>query len=314
MKDIDLTTIRLFVAVCESRSILRVSERENMVPSAITKRLANLEKDAGAPLLKRIRRGVEPTSAGLALAEKARGLLKEAQRVAEQLNDAKMGESSLIRIVASASSLAGRLTDDINQFMARPENAHVRIQLEQQASRNAVSAVRDGTISFVVVWDAMDLSGLQTHPYVPDHSVVVVHHRHPLAKLDEVTLNDCLEYEVIGLHSIRLTESLMQRTGSIKNHTLRLRAEVPSFELAFRLVAAGLGVCIATKEAADPLSGLYNLAVIPIKDKWAKRRHVICYRDEQSLTPAGKLLVKHLTDLAKPKVGLFPVLWNKSNT
>ena len=45
MKDLDLTTIRLFVAVCESRSILRVSERENMVPSAITKRLANLEDE-----------------------------------------------------------------------------------------------------------------------------------------------------------------------------------------------------------------------------------------------------------------------------
>lgn len=312
MKDIDLTTIRLFVAVCESRSILRVSERENMVPSAITKRLAQLEKDAGAELLKRVRRGVEPTAAGLALAEKSRGLLKEAVKVAEQLNDAKRTETQLVRIVASASSLSGRLTDDINQFLGRAENANIRVQLEQQSSRNAVSAIRDGTISFGVVWDAMDLSGLQTLPYLPDHSVAVVHPRHPLLKKAEVTLSDCLDYDIIGLHSIRLMESLMQRTGTIKQHQLRLRAEVPNFELAYRMVAAGVGVCISTRESAEPYTDLYKVAVIPLQDKWAKRRHAICFRDEQSLTPAGRLLIQHLSDVAKPKVGSFSVSWSKT--
>ena len=34
MKDLDLTTLRLFVAVCDARSIARVGERENTVPSA----------------------------------------------------------------------------------------------------------------------------------------------------------------------------------------------------------------------------------------------------------------------------------------
>jgi DNA-binding transcriptional LysR family regulator len=312
MKDLDLTTIRLFVAVCESRSILRVSERENMVPSAITKRLAQLEKDAGTPLLKRVRRGVEPTAAGLSLAEKARGLLKEAQNVAEQLADARLNETQLVRIVASASSLSGRLTDDINQFLARAEHAHIRVQIEQQSSRNAVSAVRDGTISFGVVWDAMDLSGLQTQPYLPDHSVAVVHPRHPLIKRSEVSLNDCLEYDIIGLHSIRLMESLMLRTGSIKNANLRLRAEVPSFELAYRMVAAGVGICLSTRESAEIYAQLFPVAIIPLQDKWAKRRHAICFRDEESLTPAGRLLVQHLTEVSKPKLGAFSVQWNKS--
>ena len=312
MKDVDLTTIRLFVEVCETRSILRVSERENMVPSAITKRLAQLEKEAGAPLLKRIRRGVEPTSAGLALAESARGLLKEAQKVAERLNEAKLTETQLVRIVASASSLSGRLTDDINQFLARHENANIRVQIEQQSSRNAVAAIRDGTISFGVVWDAIDLSGLQTMPYLADHSVAVVHHRHPLVKKEELSLSDCLEYDIIGLHSIKLMESLMQRTGTIKNSHIRLRAEVPSFEHAYRMVSAGVGICISTRESAEPFADLYKLAIIPLKDKWAKRRHAICFRDEQSLTPAGKQLIHHLSEAAKPKVGTFAMSWTRT--
>ena len=45
MTDLDLTTLRLFVNVCESRSIQRVAEREKMDRSAITKRLAKLENN-----------------------------------------------------------------------------------------------------------------------------------------------------------------------------------------------------------------------------------------------------------------------------
>ena len=47
MRDLDLTTLRLFVYVCESGSLVRASERANIVASAISKRLAQLEERLG---------------------------------------------------------------------------------------------------------------------------------------------------------------------------------------------------------------------------------------------------------------------------
>lgn len=67
MKRIDLVSMRLFVAVCETGEIAKGVERENLVASAVSKRLAELKQLFGLPLLERGIRGVKPTAAGEAL-------------------------------------------------------------------------------------------------------------------------------------------------------------------------------------------------------------------------------------------------------
>ena len=64
MADLDIKTLRLLVAVCEQRNIRRAAEQEHIEPSAISKRIAQLESSLGTTLLMRGRRGVLPTPAG----------------------------------------------------------------------------------------------------------------------------------------------------------------------------------------------------------------------------------------------------------
>ena len=56
MRDLDLTTLRLFLTVCETRNIARAAEIHNIVASAISKRLLQLEDSVGNVLLERRRR------------------------------------------------------------------------------------------------------------------------------------------------------------------------------------------------------------------------------------------------------------------
>ena len=72
MRDLDLTTLRLFVSVCETRNIARAAEQASLVGSAISKRIAQLEDTVGVKLLQRRKHGVEPTAAGQTLLEHAR--------------------------------------------------------------------------------------------------------------------------------------------------------------------------------------------------------------------------------------------------
>ena len=51
MRDLDLTSLRLFVAVCDSRNIARAAADASLVGSAVSKRLAQLEEQLGTPLL-----------------------------------------------------------------------------------------------------------------------------------------------------------------------------------------------------------------------------------------------------------------------
>src|SRR6516225_8148873 len=87
MRDLDLTTLRLFVAVCETQNMARAGEQEHIVASAISKRLAQLEETVGATLLERQRRGVTPTPAGEIVLTHARAMLAAADRVARDMED-----------------------------------------------------------------------------------------------------------------------------------------------------------------------------------------------------------------------------------
>ena len=53
MRDLDMTSLRLYVTVCETGNISRAAERASIVGSAISKRLAQLEDTVGTPLLVR---------------------------------------------------------------------------------------------------------------------------------------------------------------------------------------------------------------------------------------------------------------------
>ena len=74
-RQIDLTSLQLFVAVCESGSIGRAAEREFIAASAISKRLSDLEGALGTTLLHRHTRGVRLTPAGEGLLHHARAVL-----------------------------------------------------------------------------------------------------------------------------------------------------------------------------------------------------------------------------------------------
>ena len=84
MKDLDLTTLRLFVEVCDSKSIKRVAERAQVDASSLTRRLTKLEEQLETRLLKRVRQGVEATPEGALFSEQARRLVMDARKLSDR--------------------------------------------------------------------------------------------------------------------------------------------------------------------------------------------------------------------------------------
>lgn len=126
VKDLDLTSLRYFVAVCDTGNITRAAEQENLVASAISKRLAQLEEDLGVPLLERRRRGVAPTAAGEALLEHSRAILANATRIVQDVASFGGVQLGQVRLLATVSSIAEQLPDDVAAFMQMPEHRRIR--------------------------------------------------------------------------------------------------------------------------------------------------------------------------------------------
>jgi DNA-binding transcriptional LysR family regulator len=294
LRDLDLTTLRLFVTVCETGNIARAGEKANIVGSAISKRLAQLEETVGTPLLMRKRHGVAPTEAGQALLEHARSMLASAARIERDMGAFAAGVRGQVRILASASALAESLADDVAAFLKHPKHRSIQVDLEERVSPDIVRGIREGVASLGVCWDAADIGNLQSRPYRSDHLTMVVPQKHPLASRKKLRFEETLDHEHVSLPVNSAVQVLIHRAAAQLGRTIRQRIVVTNFEAALRVVRAGLAISLVPHEVAEIYAQAYGLKIIPLAEPWAERRFIVLYRDADSLSPAAQLLAEHL--------------------
>ncbi|QCP53557.1 LysR family transcriptional regulator [Trinickia violacea] len=299
MRDIHLKTLRLLVSVCEHRNMARAAAEEHIEPSAISKRIAQLEHDLGVPLLVRTRRGVQPTPAGVALVEHAKSVLFTMDRIASDVAAYGSGLRGSVSVCASASAIAEALLDDIASFMRMPAHENIRVNVEERLSLDLVRRLREGAASIGVCWDNADIEGLQSRPYRQDRLALAVHPDHPLASRKSLTFEQTLDHEHVGLPPATAVHTMLQHAAARNGRTVSYRAIVSNFDAAFRVVAANLGISVVPAVVGETYKRLLNVKVIPLTDRWAARRFIVCFKDFDALQPAAQRMVNHLAECAK---------------
>jgi DNA-binding transcriptional LysR family regulator len=294
LRDLDLTSLRLFVSVCETGNIARAGEKANIVGSAISKRLAQLEDTVGTPLLTRKRHGVAPTAAGQTLLEHARGMLAGASLIERDMAAYGAGVRGQVRMLASASALAESLADDIADFLRQPSHQAIQVDLEERVSPDIVRGIRGGVAALGVCWDAADIGALQSKPYRTDQLCMVVPRKHPLAAKKRLRFAETMAYEHVSLPVNSAVQVLVHREAARIGGKLRMRVIVTNFEAALRVVRAGLAISLVPREVAQIYAEAYGLKLVPLDEPWSERRFIIVYGDDASLPPAAQLLLEHL--------------------
>lgn len=295
LRDLDLTTLRLFVYVCECGSMTRAAERANIVGSAISKRLAKLEEHLGTPLLARKGQGVVPTAAGQTLLEHARAMLDSGARIERDMRTHAAGARGQVRLLASQSAITERLAQDVSDFLSRRDYKAIQVDLEERITPDIVRGVHEGLASLGVCWDAADLAGLQSRPYCIDHLCVVVPRGHSLARRRSARLADTLDFEQVGLPVNSAAYLVLQRAAAGLGRVLQHRVVVTNFETMVRVVSARAVIGIAPFEVARPMADAFDVKLLTLDEPWSERQFVTCFRDVNALSPSALLLLEHLS-------------------
>jgi len=290
--DIDIVTLRLFIAVCEEGNIARAADREAIVASAVSRRIAAVEEDFGTPLLIRGRRGIKPTAAGETMLRQAREVLRAMDRLSAELSDFSSGVHGHVRVVASPAALAEHLAEDIGSFLESSQR--VVVSTDERVSPDVVRAVLEGAAEIGILWDATDLTNFEVVPYRRDRLCLVVRPGHPLASRKEVHFEEIVDQISIGLAPGGMMDTMLRRKAALLSRTLSYRVEVSGVDVAVRFVAAGLGAGVMPREAASSHGKASSLVFVPIADRWADRQFVIITRRATVQAPPTRLLIDHL--------------------
>lgn len=291
-RQIDLTSLQLFVAVCELGSIGRAAEREFIAASAVSKRLSDLETALGTTLFHRHARGVRLTPAGEGLLHHARAVLFGLEKMQAELAEYADGVRGHVRVHASISAIVQFLPEDLGAFARlHPE---VKIDLEEHLSPEVLRAVQEGAADLGLCNGAMGTMGLQTLPYRRDRLVLVVPHGHALASSGPVSFAASLPFDHVGLHANSSIHLATHQAATQAGTTVRVRIRVTGLDAMCRMIANGLGVGVMPERAFELLHAGDALQALPLTDAWAQRQLLLVARDFSSLPASARLLVDHL--------------------
>ena len=292
-RHVDLTSLQLFVSVCELGSIGRAAEREFIAASAVSKRMSDLEAVFRTPLLERHARGVTLTAAGESLLHHARALIYGLDKMQAELGEYAEGVRGHVRVHASISAIVQFLPEDLGSFARTHE--HIKIDLEEHLSNEVARAVQEGAADLGICYLALEHQGLQTRPYRQDQLVLITPQQHPLAQQESIDYADALPYDQVGLHSNSSINRAMRQAALRAGQSIRLRIRVTGLDAMCRMIDNGLGVGIMPRRAFELLHGAGQLACIPLRDPWAQRQLQLVARDFSTLPQPARLLVEHLT-------------------
>src|ERR1700733_14665109 len=188
----DIESLRIFVAVIEEGSIAAAAGRTHLVASAVSKRVSDLEGDAGTPLLYRHSRGVQATPAGDALYRHAKQLIEYLQKISDELSEYSDGLRGHSRIYVNFTAMVQYLPNVLRSFLRA--NPKVRIDMVEKSSDEVVQAIASGVADLGICCATEDsLGDLQWRPYSIDKLVVIVPSDHRLAGHASMTFAEALE-------------------------------------------------------------------------------------------------------------------------
>jgi DNA-binding transcriptional LysR family regulator len=292
---INLTSLRLFVAVCEEGTLTKAAAREAIAPSAISKRLADLEIALGVTLFVRGPKGMALTPGGETLLHHARQIILNAERIGVEMSEHARGVRGFIRMLSNLSGIVQFLPEDLQSFLVT--HPSIKIDLEERPSAGVVEGVAAGMAEIGICSDDVETQSLRRLPYRADQLVVVMRTDNPLAGRTGIEFRETLAQDHIGLHAASsiYTRSLIE--ARLAGEPLKLRIHVPGFDAVCRMTQAGMGIGIVPGHAFELLGRPMGLTAVPLADAWGKRMLQIVTAD-RPLSPLGQLLVAHLSQSA----------------
>lgn len=291
----DVDSLALFLKACEFKSLTKAAEASNLSLAAASRRIALLEHRFKATLFERTSRGIDLTPAGEALVEYAKRLLVQINQMQSEMSAFESGNKGLLRIMASTSVIAQFLPKDIAKFSKK--HPAFKVIVQERWSVETVAALLAAEADVGVIMKGPSTEGLEVQDYKTDHLSVLVPKNHPLAKMKRMRFADVLDYDIVGLEANANLMKLFSLQASNLEKTMRLRAEVRSFEAVLPMVQAGIGVGFLPYEVGKSMSLNKLLACIPLEEEWAIRQMQICYNKKENKNPA---LVKFLESLETP--------------
>ena len=297
LSQVDLAALRLFLAVVQTGRISAGALVSNLSIAAASKRISDLEARRGYRLFDRHARGVVATAAGERVAAYAREVVGLTEALENDLGDQTQGIEGSVRLHANSSAIVQFLPTDLSGFLA--SHPTIRVELSEHTSREVVDALLTDRSDLGIYEGGYDSSGVDSVVYRRDELVLIVPPGHDLARRRAVHFEQVLEHELVALPLDTAIQRQLGRSAAALGRQLRTRIRVHSFDAVCSLVAAGAGLGVVPRGAADMHVRVRRLSRVALADAWAARTLRLGWPRLRPPSPGTRRLARYLEEVGR---------------
>ncbi|HJR38799.1 MAG TPA: LysR family transcriptional regulator [Nocardioidaceae bacterium] len=290
----DLQQLRYVVAVAETRNFTRAAEKCFVVQSALSHRIANLERELGLKLFARTSRRVELTAAGEAFLPAARQSLEAADRAAAEAAAAV----GLVRGRLAVGVIPTVAAIDVPAALQHVRERHpdVRISLRVGGSDELMAQVVAGDLDVAALGlpENDRPRGVRARELARDRLVAVVAVDHSLAGRSRTTLDRLAEETFVDFPAGTPGRAQSDLAFAAADLARDVAFEVMAPDLMKQIVRQGLAIALLPSAVTGDSPGL---ATIPVTN--GPRRVEYLIWSEFNPTPATAAFLKALEATTK---------------
>lgn len=287
----DLILVR---AILESGGLGRASELLHLTASALSHRLADLERRVGAPLFSRVGRRLVPTPAGETLGDGAPLVLAALASLAADVRAAVHGRVAVVRLATECYTCYHWLPQVLRSFEREHPRVEVRIVLG--ATRRALPALLAGEIDVAIADRAPRDPRLSVQPLFSSEFVAVVAPDHPWAARPLVRAADFAGERLLRYAVPREQSSLLRDVLGPAGVRPAAEETVELTEALMELVRAGRGVAVLPRWIITPWTTRCEVVAVPIRARGALRRWSAVTRRQRRAEPHVASFVRVLRE------------------
>ena len=190
-----LTHLNYVNIVAKTGSIRKAAEQLNITSTALNRRILALEEELGGPIFERLPQGVRLNVAGELVIQHIRKSMADLSKVTSQIADLSGVRRGHIKLAGGSEVIGRFLPGRIASY--REDHAHVSFEILRRNPEQAMRALQDYDADLSFIFGPVPATEFQILASVMVNLGVMVHHSHPLAEMDVITIDHCFDYPAI---------------------------------------------------------------------------------------------------------------------
>jgi DNA-binding transcriptional LysR family regulator len=291
LNPMDTQSLQAFLCVAECSSFSGAAEQLHLTQPAISKRIATLEKQLNAKLFDRIGRHIHLTEAGRALLPEAQRILQDIREARRRIDDLRGSVSGRLSMGISHHIGLHRLPPVLREFSQRYPD--VQLDIDFMDSEQAHHRILHGEMDLAVITlSPSQEEHLSFLPVWQDQLTVAVANDHPLSDAGVVTAEMLSQHTALPPGLNTYTGQIIKRLFDEAGLEMNIGMSTNYLETIKVMVSIGLGWSILPQTLLDD-----SVTALELKNMQLSRTLGCVHHRNRSLSNASRAFIDLLPNI-----------------